>query len=180
MKAENIIVDRKYGKVLYEIAKTDNIIESIHDELLTLKEVLNEVPELADVLSDDRLEAFEKIEILHELDREFSGTILKFLRTAFEHGRMAEIPEIIDEFELFYYQDKGVLVAEVTSAVPLTETQRVALQEKVRMMTDSGKVILKESVDPNILGGLIVNANHLLIDNSVATVLKEMHKELLS
>ena len=46
MKTENIVVDRKYGKILYEIAKKENQIEAIHDELLVLRDIYKEVPKL--------------------------------------------------------------------------------------------------------------------------------------
>ena len=180
MKAENLIADRRYGRVLYETAKEANTIESIHDELATLKEVFLDVPQLGNILSDDRLEPFEKVDILHELEKDFSDTVSKFLRVIYEYGRMSEIVEIIDEYEYFYYQDKGILIADVTTVVEITPEQESALAEKIRVMTDSEKVILRKKIDPTILGGMIVNANHRLIDNSVTTRLKEMHKELLS
>ncbi|MGX6978707.1 ATP synthase F1 subunit delta [Vagococcus elongatus] len=180
MKTEALVAGRRYGKILYETAKKENNIESVHDEILVLREIFEDVPELGNILSDDRLEPFEKVDILHELDKEFGDTVSKFLHVIYEYGRMSEIPDIINEFEFFYYQDKGVLVADVTSAVALTEVQEEALAEKIRVMTNSEKVILRQSVDPDILGGIIVNANNRLLDSSVATKLKEMHRELLA
>ncbi|EST90619.1 ATP synthase F1 subunit delta [Vagococcus lutrae] len=180
MKTENIVVDRKYGRILYEIAKKENQIEAIHDELLVLRDIYKEVPEIGQILTDDRLAAFEKADILHELDREFGETISKFLRVIYEYGRMNEIPEIIDEFEFFYYEDKGILVADVTSVVSLSEDEITRLKEEVKAMTDAEKVIIREKLDPSILGGLIVQVDHKMIDNSVKKQLKEMHKELLA
>lgn len=180
MKTEALVAGRRYGKILYETAKKENKIESVHDEIMVLREIFDEVPELGNILSDDRLEPFEKVDILHELDKEFGDTVSKFLHVIYEYGRMREIPDIINEFEFFYYQDKGILVADVTSAIPLSEAQEEALTEKIRVMTNSEKVILRKSVDPDILGGIIVNANNRLLDSSVATKLKEMHRELLA
>ncbi|MGX6961352.1 ATP synthase F1 subunit delta [Vagococcus xieshaowenii] len=180
MKAENLVADRRYGRVLYETAKDENKIEEIHDELNTLREIFEDVPELGNILSDDRLEPFEKVDILHELEKDFSDTVSKFLRVIYEYGRMNELVEIINEYEYFYYKDKGILIADVTTAIDITPEQETALAEKIRVMTESEKVILRKKIDPSILGGMIVNANHRLIDNSVTSRLKEMHKELLS
>lgn len=180
MKAENLVADRRYGKILYDIAKKENHIEPIHDELIELREVFEEVPELGAILSDDRLEPFEKVDILHDLTKQFSDTINKFLNVIYEYGRMRELPQILDEFENLYFEDKGILLAYVTSAVELTEDEDEAIKEKIKSITQSEKVILKKNIDPEIIGGIIVNANHRMLDNSVASKLKEMHKELLA
>lgn len=179
MKTENLTIDRRYGKVLYDTSQEEHHLDETHQELMALREIYEEVPELGKILSDDRLEPFEKVEILHELDKDFGDTVSKFLRVIYEYGRMTEIPQIIDEFEHFYYDNKGILLAEVTSAVELTETQAQRLEVEIAGKYDYKKVQLKRKVDPEILGGLIVSANHKVIDNSVRKQLDAMHTELL-
>ncbi|MBP1044175.1 F0F1 ATP synthase subunit delta [Vagococcus sp. BWB3-3] len=179
MKTENLTIDRRYGKVLYDTSKEEHQLDEIHEELVALREIYEEVPELGRILSDDRLEPFEKVDILHELDKDFGETVSKFLRVIYEYGRMAEIPQIIDEFEHFYYDNKGILVAEVTSAVELTDEQSERIEAEIAKRYDYKKVKLKKKIDPDILGGLIVSANHKVIDNSVKKQLDAMHKELL-
>lgn len=179
MKTENLTIDRRYGRVLYETAKEEKHLDQTHDELVALREIYEDVPELGRILSDDRLEPFEKVDILHELDKEFSETISKFLRVIYEYGRMDEVPQIIEEFEFLYYENKGILVADVTSAVPLTDEQVTNVEAEIAKNFGYQKVILRSKVDPDILGGLIVNAAHKVIDNSVKKQLETMHKELL-
>lgn len=179
MKSENLVIDRRYGKVLYDTSREEHHLDEIHGELMALREIYEDVPELGRILSDDRLEPFEKVEILHELDKDFGETVSKFLRVIYEYGRMDEIPQIIDEFEHFYYDNKGILIAEVTSAIEITDEQAQRLEVEIAKRYDYKKVKLKRKVDPDILGGLIVSANHKVIDNSVRKQLEAMHTELL-
>ena len=179
MKSENLTIDRRYGKVLFDTSREEHHLDEIHEELMVLREIYEEVPDIGRILSDDRLEPFERVEILHELDKDFGDTISKFLRVIYEYGRMTEIPQIIDEFERFYYDNKGILVAEVTSALPLTADQIERLEAQLAQKYEYKKVNLKQKVDPEILGGLIVSANHKIIDNSVRRQLENMHTDLL-
>lgn len=179
MKTKSITIDRRYGKVLYDTSREEHHLDEIHEELMALREIYEEVPELGHILSDDRLEPFEKVDILHELDKDFGDTVSKFLRVIYEYGRMDEIPQIIDEFEHFYYDNKDILVAEVTSAVELTNEQTQKIEVEVAKRYDYQKVLLRKKIDPDILGGLIVSADHKVIDNSVRKQLNAMHKELL-
>ncbi|WEG74092.1 ATP synthase F1 subunit delta [Vagococcus intermedius] len=179
MKTENLTIDRRYGRVLYETAKEEKHLDETYQELVVLRDVYEDVPELGQILSDDRLEPFEKVEILHDLDKDFSETVSKFLRVIYEYGRMQEIPQIIEEFEFLYYENKGILLADVTSAIELSDKQDEKLKEKIAKSFDYETVILRKKVDPNILGGLVITAAHKVIDNSVRTQLASMHKELL-
>ena len=179
MKTENLTIDRRYGKVLYDTSREEHHLDETFEELMALREIYIEVPELGRILSDDRLEPFEKVEILHELDKDFGDTVSKFLRVIYEYGRMDEIPQIIDEFEHFYYDNKGILIAEVTSAIDLTEAQVAKLEVEIAARYGYKQIKLKQKVDPDILGGLIVSANHKVIDNSIKRQLATMHTELL-
>ncbi|MGX7058731.1 ATP synthase F1 subunit delta [Vagococcus humatus] len=179
MKIDNLIADRKYGKALFEIAKENKMIDEVYQELLDLRAVFVEVPDLGLILSDDRLESFEKIDILHELDKDFSDVVSKFIYVIYDYGRMKEMPGIIDEFENLYYENKGILIVDVVSAVELTDEESKDLEERTVKLYEVNQVILRKKVDPSILGGLIIQANHRVIDNSVKKQLDDMHRELL-
>ena len=60
MKLDKYTVGKRYGKALFELAVEKNQAEAIYQELLTLREVYHQVPGIGDILSDDRLEPYEK------------------------------------------------------------------------------------------------------------------------
>ncbi|QIL46678.1 F0F1 ATP synthase subunit delta [Vagococcus coleopterorum] len=179
MKTENLTIDRRYGRILFETAKESDALDTVLEELTTLRGVYQEVPDMGNLLTDERLTASEKEQLFATLANQFGETVSNFLRVVFNNRRMQEIPQMISEFNFFYHEDKGVLVADVTSAVELTEEQSKQVEEKIAKSFDYDQVILEKHIDPEILGGLIIKAANKVIDSSVKKQLTTMHKQIV-
>ncbi|MGC3636996.1 F0F1 ATP synthase subunit delta, partial [Enterococcus faecium] len=75
-------------------------------------------------------------------------------------------------------QHQGLLLGSVTTAVPLSDEQRILLEKNVAKTMDYQSVELKQIVDSSIFGGAIVEANHRVIDGSIRTQLEKMRNQL--
>lgn len=179
MKTENLTIDRRYGRVLFETAKESQELETVFEELNVLRDVYNDEPELGKLLSDKRLKTLEKEQLLSTLTSQFTDKVAKFITVVFNHGRMMEMPQIISVFNDFYHSDKGVLVAEVISAEALTTEQCEQLEVKIAQLFDCQKVVLEKTIDPDILGGFIIKTANKILDNSVKKQLTMMHKQIV-
>lgn len=102
MKLDKYTVGKRYGKALFELAVEKNQAEAIYQELLTLREVYHQVPGIGDILSDDRLEPYEKDSIMEKLVTGFSEMMQNFLRVVYEYRRMYDLLLMIDEYERRY------------------------------------------------------------------------------
>ena len=173
-------VARTYGKALFTEATQLNMVNEIYQELLQLREVYHEVPDLGDILSDDRLSIFEKVNIVKDLENSFSDTMAKFIHTVYDYGRMNEMLDIIDEYEHLYYDQFGIIVVNVTTAVALSLEQRHDLEKRLAKQFHANKVVLRPKLDPSIMGGMIVESEHRIIDQSVRTELNNIHAKLLA
>jgi F-type H+-transporting ATPase subunit delta len=91
---------------------------------------------------------------------------------------MYDLLLIIDEYERLFNDSKNIVLGSVTTAVPLTNEQKAKLTQKVAKQLGYQKAELTEQVDPNILGGVIVEANHHVIDGSIRSRLEYLRKEL--
>ncbi|MGC2930571.1 ATP synthase F1 subunit delta, partial [Enterococcus faecium] len=85
---------------------------------------------------------------------------------------------MIEENERRYDEHQGLLLGCVTTAVPLSDEQRIQLEKKVAKTMNYQSVELKQIVDSSIIGGAIVEANHRVIDGSIRTQLENMRNQL--
>lgn len=170
---------KTYGQALFNEASQLAIVSEIYQELLQLREVYYEVPDLGDILTDDRLSGYEKVNIVKDLENSFSQTMAKFIHTVYDYGRMKDMLAIIDEYEHLYYDQFGIIVVNVTTAIALSLEQKHDLEIHLAKQFNAKKVIIRPKIDPAIMGGMIVESEHRIIDQSVRSELKNIHAELL-
>lgn len=172
-------VAKTYGKALFSEALQLNSVSEIYQEMLQLREVYHQVPDLGNILTDDRLSVYEKVSIVKDLENSFSDAVAKFIHTVYDYGRMDEMPEIIDEFEHLYYEQFGIIVVNVTTAVALNMDQRHDLENRLAKQFHANKVVIRPKLNPAIMGGMIIESEHRVIDQSVRSELSEIHAALL-
>lgn len=178
--AKKFNVARTYGQALFDQAIQLKATSEVYQELLELREVYHQVPDLGEILTDDRLAVYEKVNIVKDLENSFSDVIAKFIHTIYDYGRMDDMLDIIDEYEHLFYKQFGIVVAEVTTAVALSLEQRHELEISLAKQFHASKVVLRTKLDPAIMGGMIVESEHQIIDQSVRTELNNIHAELLA
>lgn len=167
-----------YADVLLEIAKEDNIGETLDEELYALGEIIDENPELITAMSAPTITNSEKAEILGNI---FGGRIseitLNFLCVLAEKNRFGYLKAISEEFRKAYYRMSGISEVTVTTAVPLKDAAREKLLAKLKKMY-GGRILLREKVDPEILGGMVIACGDSMLDGSVKTSLGNMHRQI--
>ncbi|MDR0921559.1 MAG: F0F1 ATP synthase subunit delta [Lactobacillales bacterium] len=178
MKLDKFTIGKRYGKALFELTEEKGTSSSVYEELLQVREVFQGVPELGAVLTDSRLSPDKKKGIFKELSSGYSEIVQNFLGVTFDTGRMIDLPFIIDDFEERYDEKMGIVRGTVTTAVPLTNEQKnqiaVGLAQRLAVKT----VDLEEKVDKEIVGGVIVEANHQIIDGSIKSQLTKLRNLL--
>lgn len=178
MKLDKNTVAKRYGKALFELATEQDQVDSVYQELLKLRRIFTEVADLGNILSDNRLDLNEKRAIMDNLAKNFDGIVYNALEVIFQYGRMYDLELIIDEFERRYDEARSVLEVTVTTAVPLKDDQKQELAAKVAQQFGSETANLNEVVDASIVGGVIVESNHRVIDGSIRTRLENLRKSL--
>ncbi|EHR4739516.1 F0F1 ATP synthase subunit delta [Enterococcus faecalis] len=179
MKLDKYTVGKRYGKALFELAVEKNQAEAIYQELLTLREVYHQVPGIGDILSDDRIEPYEKDSIMEKLVTGFSEMMQNFLRVVYEYRRMYDLLLMIDEYERRYDEHQGLILGSVTTAIPLSKEQHQAMEEKAAQLLGYEQAHLVNLIDPSIVGGVVIEANHQVIDGSIRKQLEHMQQKLL-
>lgn len=180
MALDKYTIGRRYAKALFELTAEQNTQEETYNELLALRQVFTDHSDLGDILTDTRLNLLEKKPILDSLKSQFSPVMQTFLQMVFDYKRMNDILFMVDYFEQMYDAKNKIILAKVTTAVALSETQTDNLSTKIAKKFDANQVKIQNIVDPDIIGGVIVNTADQVVDGSIKTRLMQIKTLLLN
>ncbi|AVK63413.1 F0F1 ATP synthase subunit delta [Lactobacillus sp. CBA3606] len=180
MSLDNLTIANRYSKALFELAVEKDQTEAFLAELKQLRQVFNENPQLAEVLTGSLLSVDQKQTTLSTLTDQASEYIKNFIQMLYDYGRMANLVAIIDAFEQRYDESHKIVHAEVTSAVELSDEQADAIATAFSKRVGAEKVTLSQKVDPAIIGGVIVKSNNQTFDGSVALQLTNLRRALIN
>src|SRR2546421_7401909 len=171
------VAHRVYARALYDAAKDENRIDAVREELGDFVEAQRQVPELRELLRNPQLDQRLKASALEELLGGDEPLVRNFLLLLAEKNRAGEIDEIAREFDRLVAEAEGILDVELTTAVELSdeETRDVITQiEKA----SGRKVEATQRVDPDLIGGIVLQAGSLRLDASVRGRLDRLRQEL--
>lgn len=165
----------RYATALFELARDAKAIEAVEASLATVRAALDESPEFKALTTSpligrkDAGKAVAAAAGAMALD----ATTTKFLGVLAENRRLAQLPAIIRTFRMLATSYRGETTAEVASAHPLDAEQVDALKAQLR--TRIGREVSVDlSVDPSLLGGLVVKIGSQMIDSSIKTRLNSL------
>ncbi|KPG71183.1 ATP synthase F1 subunit delta [Enterococcus sp. RIT-PI-f] len=178
MKLDKFTVGKRYGKALFELAIDEQCLTEVYQELMTLRQVYQELPEFGQIMTDNHLDIHEKRKLFDQLLNGFDGLVKNFLEIVYEYNRMDDLLMIIDEYERRYDEYQGLVLGTVTTAVALSEAQKAAIEAQIAQKLGYKKAHLETVVEPDILGGVIVEANHQVIDGSIKSQLDYLRQQM--
>jgi len=163
----------RYVKSLLNLAVTKGVLEEVHADMLAFEKVLDENRQLLVVLRSPIIKHDKKKKILEALFRgRFNELTLSFFRIITEKNRERLLPHIATEFHNAYNEHQGIGKVSVVTAVPLGSELRDEILALARKVVGKPRVELKEELDPEIIGGFILNAGSQQIDSSIKHQLK--------
>ena len=163
----------RYVKSLLDLAVERNVLEEVHADMQVFEKVLHENRQLLIALRSPIIKHYKKRNVLQALFGErFNELTLSFFRIITQKNRERLLPLIAAEFHNAYNEYKGIGKAFVVSAVALDNDLRGELLSLARKMTGTERVELKEEVDPELIGGFVLNAGSQQIDSSIKHQLK--------
>lgn len=156
-----------YATALFEVARAEGNLERVEAELFEVARAIERSDALRDRLTDQSLPVELRQGIVEDLLEGKSQPVTKALVSfVVGAGRSRALPAIIDRMVAMAAESRSEEVAEVRSAVPLSEDQVNRLAQALGARTGK-KVTVKVIVDPAILGGLVAQVGDTVIDGSV-------------
>lgn len=177
MKDDSVV--KGYAESLFGVARSEDLVEVVEDELYTLKEVLQGNAELREFLSNLRIAPEGKKKALKEIfGKGISPITLNHLNLIIDRGRQRKLVPIIEEFVALAAAAREKVTAEVTTSVPLSEKSAEKLRRALTKATKK-QVFLKPRVDPAILGGAIIRVENKIIDGSLRNQLEQIRRSMV-
>ena len=149
----------------------------MHGELQQLRDALPEAPDLEAVLENPEIDSRVKADVLARVAAGSNDVVVNFLRLIAEKGRAGELPEIVDELDVLVAARNRVLDVEITTAYELADADFSKVLSQIE--TASGrKVQAERNVDPDLIGGIVLQAGSMRLDASVRGRLERLRHDL--
>ena len=173
------LVSKTYGQALFELALEENALEQILEEEAFVKEVFAENEDLVTLLNHPKISKDEKIQVVeNSFKGKISDTMVGFLVTVVTKERYDELNNIFQYLEEKVKEYKNIGVVSVTTAVKLTEEQKVQLTNRLLEVTSFKQLEFNYEVNPDIIGGMILRIGDRVVDSSIRTEIDQMAKSL--
>ena len=165
----------RYATALFELARDSKALTQVEASLGNVRQALDESPTFRLLVASPVVSRGDATKAIAALGGELQldPTTAKFLGVLAQNRRLNQLPQIIRAFRALAARHRGETTAEVTSAHPLDDDQVDALKQQLR--TRLGRdVNVDLSVDPSLLGGLVVKIGSQMIDSSIKTRLNSL------
>ena len=170
---------KEYAEALFELAAGDQVLGETLDGLVTVISAFKQTPEYRALLQSAAIGKAERIAALEEAFRgKIPDVLLGVLRMMVSRGHIGEIENMAREYEELSREYRGESVAIVTSAVPLKESEAVALRAELEKRF-ARKLTLRCETDPSLIGGIRVEVEGRVIDGSIRNKLEQI-KEVMN
>lgn len=179
MKRAETTAARRYARALLEVAFTQpgGDPAAVRRELEQAATLLGSRRDLADALASPAVPLDAKRRLVEAVWAEATPLLRRLLALLVARGRLALLPAIAAAYAELWNAARGVLPAEAASAAPLAPEQRAAV-ERVLGRLSGRDVELTATVDPELLGGLLVRIGGLVYDGTVRGRLRALRRRL--
>lgn len=172
-------VVRGYAEALFQLARAEESVDRVEEELTRLKNGLESSAEVKEFLSNLQISPEGKKSALFQIFGEkISMLTFNWINLVIDQNRQRRLPNIIEAFFTLAQESREKITAEVITSFPLSE-DLVQRLEKELSRASKKQVFLKPMVDESILGGVIVKIENKIIDGSVKHRLEEMKQEMV-
>jgi F-type H+-transporting ATPase subunit delta len=163
------VVHRTYARSLFEAAKEGGKLAEVREQLGDFVEAQRQVPELAEILRNPQLDQRAKLAAVDAVAGDADSLVRNLLRLLIEKGRGDRLAA----------REEGQLTVELTTAFELSEDEARAIVEQIQ--NASGRTVeATRSVDPDLIGGIVLQAGSLRVDASVRSRLERLQRELVT
>jgi F-type H+-transporting ATPase subunit delta len=163
---------------LFSAAKEQDRLAHVNEALSDFAMAVEQTPELRDVLRNPQLESSAKASILSDLAGDDEPLFKNFLLLIAEKGRAGELEDIAHEFERLMAREERRLTVELTTARELTDEEAKAIVAQIEQA--AGRTVeATRSVDPDLVGGIVLQAGSYRVDASVRGRLERLRQTLV-
>jgi F-type H+-transporting ATPase subunit delta len=171
------VADRVYAQALLEASAEQGRLAEVREQLGDFVAAVEASDELRSLLRNPQIEPHVKREALSEALADADPLVRNFLLLLTEKGRLADVGEIQRELERLVAQQARVLELELTTAIELSDEEAAQVVDQIEQASGR-RVEATRSVDPDLIGGIVIQAGSQRLDASVRGRLEQLRQEL--
>lgn len=165
----------RYALALYELADDQKVLDDVAGDLSALRQLIAESDEFVRLIRSPVLSRADQTKGVAAIANKFGAHALtaKFLGVLAANRRLFALPDVITAYLEELARRRGEVAADVTSAVALSDDEVQGVTDALRKVVGQ-KVTVNLTVDPTLIGGLIVRVGSRMIDSSLRTKLQRL------
>ncbi len=172
-------LSRRYARALLDLAREQGVADVIFEQLRLLGQLAREVPEFRAFLRSPVIPARDKAVILRRLlTGKVHELLLAFLDLLARKNRIIYLAIMAQEYERLYYEWKGIVPVEVTTAVQISDATYDALKRELKQQLQK-EVLIRPAVDETLIGGFALSFEDYLLDMSIRRQLQTYRQKVL-
>ncbi|MBP5266517.1 MAG: ATP synthase F1 subunit delta [Lachnospiraceae bacterium] len=173
------LVESVYGDALFELAIEQNRVDDYAEEAKGLVQVLEENPQLSQLMAHPQVTKEEKLEMIDNIFKgKVSGEVLGLLRTIIEKNHFSDTKEVFTYFLNRVKEHKNIGVATVSTPLELTDAQKKDVESKLLETTKYVSFEINYVVDPELIGGMVIRIGDRVVDSSIKTKIYNLSRDL--
>jgi F-type H+-transporting ATPase subunit delta len=176
------VLSLRYAHAFASVATSAHLdVAAAEQQMQDFSGTLADSRELREVLMNPSIPNVDKLKVLDAISSRIGmfPQVRNFLAVIMEHQRLAELDEILNEYHLVADEQAGMAEAEITSAHPLNDQDRVELEAQVSRLA-GGSVRATYREDATLLGGAVVRIGSTVYDGSVRAQLQQLKQKLIN
>ncbi|WP_462410236.1 F0F1 ATP synthase subunit delta [Neobacillus sp. Marseille-QA0830] len=175
----NSLAAKRYALALLQIAKEQQLLETMKEDLRVVKEVIQYTPEVSAALQSSKLTLVQKKQLISNSFASVNVYVLNTLLLLIERHREGIITELADEFLELANEEMGIADAVVYSTRTLSDAEREALSAVFAAKIGKKALNIENIVDTNLLGGVRLRIGNRIYDGSLRGKLDRLERKLL-
>jgi F-type H+-transporting ATPase subunit delta len=173
------VVHRVYAQALLEAAQEQKRLDAVRKQFDDFATALLDSDELRRFLQNPQVEVLTKQSALDQVLEGSDELFLNFVRLLADKSRIAEVEQVYEEWTRLLAQQERILELELQTAVELSDEEAAKMVGQIEKASGR-QIVATRTVDPELIGGLVVQAGSLRLDASVRGRLEQLREQLIT
>ena len=171
-------ISEPYAQALMSLAQQNDLADQFGETFRSLESLMSESGEFKDFVQNPVIRNEDKKEVLKQVMGDANPYLVNFMMLLVDKRRIIFLESIVEQYLSLLRKLNQTVLAEVISARELSDEQKGNIVERVKGIVEARDVELKTSVDPDLIGGVIIKVGSKVIDASLRGQLRRISVSL--
>jgi len=170
----NPVISNRYAKALFLLAKKENLLQEISRESQSVIDFFSNQKMAMMLLKNPVVSKEKKINIFQKsFQGQLSNLMQSFIKLVIDKGRYRDLLSILDQYIEIYKKEMNIISLELVTTKKINDSLKQKINNKLGAQEN---VVFKETIDPKVLGGILIRLNDLQFDATVKNKLNNVRK----